>query len=124
MSTSDLPRTILSMALAITLISIPKRDIHLYTSIKNIFLASGAHTIIHVSCNAFTPVNYCGKPSFTGQLGANLVYFTSPSYILLASGVRASANLKPWSVSISSHSVALNKATDVGCFTVWGVWLK
>ena len=25
------------------------------------------------------------------------------------------------SVSISSHSVALNKATDVGCFTVWGV---
>ena len=27
------------------------------------------------------------------------------------------------SVSISSHSVALNKATDVGCFTVW-VWLK
>ena len=25
--------------------------------------------------------------------------------------------------SISSHSVALNKATDVGCFTVW-VWLK
>ena len=29
-STSDLPRTILSMALAVTLISIPKRDIHLY----------------------------------------------------------------------------------------------
>ena len=28
------------------------------------------------------------------------------------------------SVSISSHSVVLNKATDVGCFTVWGVWLK
>ena len=25
------------------------------------------------------------------------------------------------SVSISSHSVTLNKATDVGCFTVWGV---
>ena len=27
---SDLPRTILSMALDVTLISIPKRDIHLY----------------------------------------------------------------------------------------------
>ena len=25
------------------------------------------------------------------------------------------------SVSISRHSVALNKATNVGCFTVWGV---
>ena len=25
------------------------------------------------------------------------------------------------SVSIASHSVTLNKATDVGCFTVWGV---
>ena len=25
------------------------------------------------------------------------------------------------SVSISSHSVALNKVTDVGRFTVWGV---
>ena len=27
-----------------------------------------------------SPVNYCGKSSFTGQLGANLVYFASPSY--------------------------------------------
>ena len=25
------------------------------------------------------------------------------------------------SVSLSSHSVALSKATDIGCFTVWGV---